>query len=222
MLDARTKFEQAVAEFRAWAGSYPHAERSGDWECDYDYWISIGNAFSGFLDSSDPQRWDQHVIELLLYILARDNEDEALKRELVGRPSHLLALARAGVRSTERDARWQLADALGSVEADEGEVVPLLEAYAADADEYVSRRTLLALGHRQAPVAEALARRAWNTGHEYQRMAALEVLRALGSSLLSSYLDSAQQDGRQYLVETGKRIRMASPDLSVETTRERP
>ena len=160
MLDARTKFEQAVAEFRAWASSYPHAERSGDWECDYDDWMSIGNAFSGFLDSSDPQRWDQHVIELLLYMLARDNEDEALKRELVGRPSHLLALARAGVRSTERDARWQLADALGSVEADEGEVVPLLEAYAADADEYVSRRTLLALGHRQAPIAEALARRA--------------------------------------------------------------
>ena len=70
----------------------------------------------------------------------------------------------------------ELADALGSVEADEGEVVPLLEAYAADADEYVSRRTLLALGHRQVPIAEALARRAWDTGHEYQRMAALEIL----------------------------------------------
>ena len=207
MPDARAKFEHAVAEFRAWAASYPEAERSAEWEIDYDHWPDLWSAAAAFLDSSEPRRWDRSIVELLLYVLARDNETEDLKRELVGRPEHLLALARAGTGSAERDARWQLAAALGCVEADEGEVVPLLEAYTAADDEYVSRRALIALGRRKAPVAERLAQRAWDTGHEYQRMAALGVFHALGSPLLPSYLELAEQDGRQYLAGFAKELR---------------
>lgn len=219
MRDVRVRFEQAVSEFRTWADSYPHAERFGEWECGYDHWVEIGGAFSAFLEAYDPRQWDQPIVELLFYILARDNEAEVLKGELVGRPRHLLALARAGVASTEQHARWQLADALGSIDADEKDIVRLLEAYAADADEYVSRRALLALGRRQAPVAEALARRAWDTDHEYQRMAALDVLCTLNSPLLPSYLEVAEQDGRQYLVSLARRIRSKPPALLVGTTR---
>ena len=118
-----------------------------------------------------------------------------------------MALARAGTGSAERDARWQLAAALGNVEPDEGGVVPLLETYVADGDEYVSRRALLALGQIKAPIAESLAQRAWDTKHEYQRMAALDVFHRLGSPLLSSYLDLAEQDGRQYLCGYAKKLR---------------
>jgi HEAT repeat protein len=137
---------------------------------------------------------------LLLYILARDNEMELLKQELVTRPVHLLALSRVALYSIEADARWQLADALGSVELPPNEVEPLLERLFHDRDEYVSRRALLALAHRQSKTAESLALLAWNTEHEYQRMAALEALSALNSPLLPSYLDLSQRDGRQHLV----------------------
>ncbi len=207
MSDARARLEHAVAEFRAWAASCPEAERSAEWEIDYDYWPDLWSAAAFFLDSSEPQRWDRSIVELLLYVLARDNETEDLKRELAGRPEHLLALARAGTGSAERDARWQLAAAPGCVEADEDEVVPLLETYAADGDEYVNRRALIALGQRKAPIAESLAQHAWDTGDEYQRMAALGIFHALGSSLLPSHLKLAEQDGRQYLAGFAKELR---------------
>ncbi len=90
---------------------------------------------------------------------------EELKETLTSWPKHLLALAKVGLQSAEQDARWQLADALGSSQgAHEEEVLPILEAYAADHDEYVSRRALLALGRRRSPIAEALAQRAWGRG----------------------------------------------------------
>ncbi len=206
MSDVRTRFEHALAEFRAWAASCSEAERSSEWECDYDHWPDLWSATAAFLDSSKPQRWDRSTVELLLYVLARDNEIEELKNELAERPEHLLVLAGAGTGSAERDARWQLAAALGSVEADEGDVVPLLETYAADNDEYVSRRALIALGERKAPIAERLAQRAWDTEDEYQRMAALGVFHARGSPLLPSYLKLAEQDGRQYLAGFAKEL----------------
>jgi len=206
LLNAKVRFEYAVAEFHTWAASYPEAERSNVWECDYDYWPELWSATAAFLDSSEPQRWDQPIFELLLYTLARDNEMEELKGELAERPEHLLVLAKAGKGSAERDARWQLAAALGCVKADEDEVIPLLETYAADDDEYVSRRALIALGERKAPIAEELARRAWDTGDEYQRMAALGVFYALGSPLMPSYLKLAEQDGRQYLAGFAKEL----------------
>lgn len=206
MSDARAKLERAVAEFQAWAASLPGAECSSEWECDYDYWPELWNATAAFLDSSEPRRWDRPTVELLLYVLARDNEMEELKNDLASRPEHLLVLAEAGTGSAERDARWQLAAALGCVEADESKVVPLLETYAADGDEYVSRRALIALGQRKAPVAEGLGQRAWDTGDEYQRMAALGVFHALGSPLLPTYLKLAEQDGRQYLAGFAKEL----------------
>ncbi len=207
MSDARAKFEHAVAEFQTWAASCPEAERSSEWECDYDYWPELWSATAAFLASSEPQQWDLPIVELLLYVLARDNETEELKNDLAGRPEHLLALAKAGTGSAERDARWQLAAVLGCIKANEDEVVPLLETYTADKDEYVSRRALIALGQRKAPTAERLAQRAWDTGDEYQRIAALGVFHALGSSLLPSYLKLAEQDGRQYLAGFAKELR---------------
>ena len=60
-------------------------------------------------------------------------------------PDHALALACAGVDAGEIDARWQLADVLGCVIADETLIAPLLETYRADPAEAVRRRA------RQAP-----------------------------------------------------------------------
>lgn len=215
MSNAKTRFEEAVSEFRVWAAAHPVSKRYGEWEFYYDQWPAIWATFKNFLQSSDSKDLDQHTRELVLYALARDNETETLKDALIDQVEHLLALARTGLHSAEQDARWQLADALGSVQAPEDEIVSILEAYTADSDEYVSRRALLALGRRLSPVAEVLAQRAWNTGHEYQRIAALHVLSALGSPLLPSYLEDAGRDGRRYLAGTADQLRLslqAPPD----------
>lgn len=177
-------FEQAVAAFRAWAAALPDAERSGYWECGYPSWPNVWVTFEARLWASNPDQWDQDARALAFCALAGDNESEGLKNALARWPPHLLALVKAGLHSAEPDARWQHADALGSMDAPDGEVAPILEAYAVDPDEYVSRRALLALGRRRTPVAEALAQRAWDTGHEYQRIAALHVFAALRSPVL--------------------------------------
>jgi HEAT repeat protein len=206
MLSALAELKKAIEEFKVWADRYSVGDRSGEWECDYEQWPRICTAFSAYLDTCAPQKWDDEIIELLLYILARDNEVEILKNELMSRPAHLMALAEAGIHSIEQDARWQLADALGGAELRADEVEPLLERFFNDEDEYVSRRALLALGRRRSPKAEVLAQRAWETGLEYQRIAALEVLSSLNSQTLSSYLVLAQQDGREYLASSASRI----------------
>jgi hypothetical protein len=205
--DAEVRFVETVVAFRSWADRYPVGQRSGEWECDYGRWPEITTAFTSFLDSGAPFLWDASVVEFLLYILARDNEMEILKQELITRPAHLLALARVALHSAECDARWQLADALGRVDLAVREVEPLLEQLCHDEDEYVSRRALLALARKRSEKAEPLALRAWSTGHEYQRMAALEAISTCNSPLLSSYLDLAQRDGRQHLVNFANSLR---------------
>jgi hypothetical protein len=194
--EATSRLVQAVSEFRLWAAVYPTEDRAAEWEAEYPEWSSLTTTFCNFLDASIPSDWDEQQEELLLYALARDNEMEVLKDELISRPIHLIALARGASLSSEPDARWQIADALGSVEANDSEVAPLLEPLLRDADEYVSRRALIALTRRGSSDLAFWATRAWDTGDEYQRMAALDALAACNSPLLPSYLDQADTDGR--------------------------
>lgn len=114
MAEAKAAFEQAVEAFRSWAGQdHPNPMHGpGEWECDYEGWQDAYRAVRSFLDAIDPLQWNSHDIEALLYILARANEDEVIKNELVSRPKHLMVLARPGIHPNEQEARWQLADAL--------------------------------------------------------------------------------------------------------------
>lgn len=206
MLSQFVELKSAIEAFKAWAQAYPGRDQSGEWECAYEEWPKITTAFCAYLDACPPEQWDDEVVDLLLYGLARDNEIEMLKNQLARRPAHLMALAKAGVQSTERDARWQLADALGGPDVGTAEAEPLLLQFAGDDDEYVSRRALLALGRRRSPKAEMLARRAWESGNEYQRMAALDVLSLLNSPELPAYLALAQADGREHLVHFAREV----------------
>jgi hypothetical protein len=206
VLSQFAEFKRAIAEFKAWARDFPGREKSGEWECAFEQWPRVHAAVGSYLDACPPRQWTGEVVDLLLYILARDNEIEWVKKQLIKRPAHLLTLAKTGVTSTERDARWQIADALGDAGFSATEAEPVLLQFARDDDEYVNRRALLALGRRRCPAAEALAHRAWETGHEHQRMAALDVLSSLNSPTLPAYLDRARDDGREYLVNFASEI----------------
>lgn len=110
-------------------------------------------------------------------------------------------------RKCSSDAKWQIVDALGSVDANDEDVEPIIEQFLRDADEYMSRRALIALTRRGSINLDTWAVRAWNTGHEYQRMAALEALVASGSPLLWFHLDLVEADGRQHLGRLANEIR---------------
>ncbi|MGA0531628.1 HEAT repeat domain-containing protein [Hansschlegelia sp. KR7-227] len=200
---ARQGVLEGVEAFRQWASVWnsqrPPDEPAGEWETFYDDWPALNTAVIRLLQASSPAQWDAPLIEALLYAIARDNEMECIKQDLVGSPSHLIALAGHAVNCDDPDARWQLADALGSPDLSDEQVEPLLERFVHDDDEYVSRRALLALSARRSPKTEQLAVRAWETGHEYQRMVALDVLFEASSPLTSIYIDKCKSIEQEHL-----------------------
>ena len=207
---SEAELRKQIAAFRRWADQYWSGQKCkwehghGEWECNYSQWPEIWSATVAFLETGSPALWDDEIVEEILYILARDNEDERIKEEIVRRPSCLLALAKRGLSSTEVDARWQLADALGAAAGPDTEVEPLLVSFYNDSDEYVSRRALLAMGSRSSEQAEASALQSWNTGHEYQQMAALCVLSRIGSAHFESLRHMVELDPRQYLAKAAR------------------
>jgi hypothetical protein len=198
-----------VEKFENWASSYPVEHRSGEWECDYSEWNTFHAAALTFLASSSLAEWSELDVRDLLYAIARDNEIEYLVEEVAKNVDVLLKLSELAVSSSEVDAKWQLAVQLGTLSSHKQEAEALLLQFVEDKNEYVSRRALLSLGLLKSVKAEVLAERAWETGHEYQRIAALWVLKSVAPGKLADYLRRAKEDGRQYVVQNAIEVQEA-------------
>ena len=196
-----------VEKFKNWASVYSVQKVSGEWEDDYPDWSTFYEAAIIFLVSSSPAKWVDEDVTDLLYAIARDNEVEYLAQEVAKNNENLLKLSEFAIGSPERDAKWQLAAQLGGISSRKQEAEALLLQFVDDQDEYVSRRALLSLGLLKSSKAEVLAERAWKTGNEYQRIAALWVLKDVASSKLSAYIAEAVIDGRQYLVKNADEVK---------------
>jgi hypothetical protein len=198
-----------VALFKQWASAKPAGSFSseyGEWECDYPDWHSLWAAAASVIQSVPSHLWTDDCSDDLLYAIARDNETEYIAEQLSGKGEGLLKLARLSVGSSEPEAKWQLAVLLGQLSSDKTSAEALLLILVNDEDEYVSRRALLALGALKSLHAESLAEKAWLSGHEYQRIAALWVLKDIASSKLAEYVLLAGEDGRKYLVNNAREI----------------
>lgn len=205
-MNASDVLQEEVEKFKEWAAVYPPHQRTGEWECGYDHWQSLWAAAIAVLEFLPPSAWTERCRTNLLYAIARDNEMECIAGELVDKPGALLALARLAIDSSELDAKWQVAVQLGGLSepANKEEAEKLLLSLVEDEDEYVSRRSLLALGRLQSVHAEPLAEKAWLTGHEYQRIAALWVLKDVAPSKLAQYVRLAEEDGRRFVVKNAQ------------------
>ncbi|HWW28317.1 MAG TPA: hypothetical protein VNZ85_20705 [Caulobacter sp.] len=189
---AISKFVDATLAFRRWAAEHLAEYGPGDWGASYDDWPAFTRAFCDLLDATEPADWDQPLVDLVLYALARDDDAEVLKDELLARPAHLMVLAEAAPLSSEYAAKWQIADALGTADVDSALVVPIIERLLQDSDEYVTRIALISLSVRGSERLEFWAKRAWDTGDQYQRMVALDAFAAAKSSHLVHYLREAE------------------------------
>jgi len=141
------KLSEEVVRFKSWAQTrlapewqakgFSHAD--AEWECDYPEWGSIYAAIADGL-KCDAVLSDSDMRDLV-YILARDNEDERVMEMLVSRPDITFALC--DWSADEPQARWQLAVALGKIGSPAAK--ERLAAFATDHDEYVRRRARYAL-----------------------------------------------------------------------------
>ena len=198
-----------IEKFKLWALSYPEDQRGGEWECNYENWGDLHKAVLDFIASTYYQDWTETEIEDLLYAIARDNEIEYLIEEISQIPERLLFLSSHALASDEADAKWQMAVKLGGLANHKNDAEKFLLELIKDENEYVSRQALLSLGKLKSSFAEALAEHAWETGHEYQRIAALWVLKDLESKRLELFLQKAEEDGRLYVLQNANEIKNA-------------
>lgn len=202
--------QKAVAAFREWADSLPPDAEDSEWESSYAGWHELYAEAEDFISQSDYEDWRPGDKADLLYALARDNEDEILADALRRRPELLVAVAEDALAGGEYNARWQVAAMLGELTPLTAEVEALLMRFAADEDEYVRRRALLALAATGSGKTEQHALAAWASGEPSQRAAALTALHLVRSPLLQCHLDLAFEDGNPQLVSAALRV-MAQP-----------
>jgi len=207
--------QQQTVRFQFWAATYPYGEKRGEWECDYEAWSDLYIAFQSFLAQHPFDTWSDEQTATLLYVLARDNEmgfSAGLAGEVAKDPGRLLHLAAASLQCEERDAKWQVAHQLGNLHGYASEAEPLLLSLFQDADEYVRRNALMALGRLECSLVEGLVEAAWSRPdewQEYQRMGVLDALYNIRSPQLEKYLVRADEDGRQHLAGYAAKIRSA-------------
>jgi HEAT repeat protein len=177
-----------VERFRRWADD--QVGHSGEWEADYPNWETIYDAVRVTLSQDVLSTSD---VDVMLYVLARDNECEVVLDELVTRPKHLLLLATACKSDTaDVDARWQLAVGLGKLQ--DATAISLLRRFMDDPDEYVRRRALLACASRDLVFAEQRAFNVLTAPEEYTRLAALSVLKDVRSGRLPAAIELLRND----------------------------
>lgn len=136
-----------VAKFRQWAiirqspdCSPGDCSHGAEWECDYPDWQRLYAAVDGFMAEAAQRAITSEELELLLYVLARDNEDEHVLETLGEFPGIAAQVAEAAVCFSDVDARWQAAVIAGRIGA-----ASTLRRFLEDPAEYVRRRASFAL-----------------------------------------------------------------------------
>ena len=198
MDSAYQRLAQQVERFRAWAP--PPEQRGGEWETAYEGWAELRAAAEAAIE----RPFEPEGADLLLYVLARDHEDEALLEGLRKRPALGRKLAPIGLSWPDPEARWQLADFLGDL-GDE-DAARLLLRYADDSNEYVRRRAMLALARHHPEDAELVAVEILNSEHRFGRLAALRLMRDIGAKRLGQALDYLRKDPSPMVREEARRI----------------
>ncbi len=145
---------EEIAKFKKWAELYRQPNYAGprdygaEWECDYQHWQEIYVAVEELLESAARRSLTDSELELLLFALARDNEDENILELLEKYPSAASQIAKAALGYIDKDARWQAAVLLGRIRAPDS--ASLLKRFLTDEVEYVRRRAGFALEELEA------------------------------------------------------------------------
>lgn len=190
-----TTLAKEVARFKNWAPS--HEGTYGEWECDYEHWNELWAATKESMKFYAHELPDIETSNNLLYVIARDNEIEILRKELIKYPVLLRHLARFGVDSSEPYAKWQIAISVADAQLEDA--ADLIRPYLTDADEYVRRRSLLAIAPFSPIEAEEVAKTWMDEDYEYSRIAGLHILDNVNSDSLLFYLEKHANDPSQYV-----------------------
>lgn len=196
---------EQVKHFKHWADSAN--QRSGEWECEYeqwnDLWASAIETINVYRDGLIPTV----VADDLLYALARDNECEHIRENLLLSPKLIATLAKRVITMSDADAKWQIA--ISVAETKLPNAADLLRPFLTDNEEYVRRRALIAFAPFAPKEAEAIALNNLDDAFEYTRIAALHVLQSVKSPNLSASLDRLATDPNKYVRQNVQKLRIS-------------
>ena len=204
----RKRLLRAIQEFRLWRvleSSY------GIEDAYYPDWLDIYECFSDVLKNLEVSDADSILLREMIYIIARDNEDEILIDELAEYQNWFEILCQHCVASDEAEAKWQFAaymDRLKNTHV----IKKFIMVLAIDEDEYVCRRAMLNMPAIRPDKVEEYAKLYWDRDwhnrerKDYQRLVVLYALNEIHSPLLSDYLQSAMESGNRVLMEYAMKI----------------
>ena len=141
---------EELSRFRRWqddgAADVLDLGHGAEWESNYPHWGALLAAVQTAI--AETGKLDEESISLVLFVLARDNEDEAVADTLRATPATLARLLPAALNYPDPQARWQIASILPAVLGAHA-LEPLCHLNQ-DPDEYVRRRASIALDELQA------------------------------------------------------------------------
>lgn len=145
-----TRLAREVERLKSWrVGGAPDALGLGhgaEWESNYPHWPELLDAVQAVINQ--PEAIDDELADLVLFVLARDNEDELVADMLKESPATLRRLLSAALQYQDAQARWQIAAILPS--ALKGEAEGSLVQLGNDTNDYVRRRASIALSQLRA------------------------------------------------------------------------
>lgn len=206
-----------VADFRAWIAEVFTEEQIASGAIDdagYPRWRAVEATFEKVFEAENLDAYSAKVLDDLVYLVARqwdvgrilnwfDKGDRRISHCGMN-GYHLLALAQAGVRSPERDARYQFAASLYKLGPDP-RVVALMLKYLQDEDSYCRRLALRSLSRiRYEGVLEEV-RKMWDNGDEWDRMMCLSIAKDHDAALLQELLEQGRASDQADLLEYIKR-----------------
>ena len=193
------QLEREIKRFNEWATTV--IDPSGEWETEYPHWDAIYDEVENCLKTD---YLDNTTKDHILYVLARDNECEVVLKMLVAYPHFGYRVAEHGIMYPDNDARWQVAVVLGEIRADDS--IALLHTMLRDSDEYVRRRSLLAIREIDAVYAEKIAIEWIYSEHEYSRLVAIDTLSILHSYYLPRALSILKEDSSHIVKQCCEKI----------------
>lgn len=202
------ELQREVERFKQWASSFVRC--SAEWECEYEHWPDLLAAAREAIATHRDGRIPASIADDLLYALGRDNECESIREGLLESPELIATLAKRALLTDDADAKWQIA--ISVAEAELLDAAELLRPFLTDSDEYVRRRSLMAIAPFAPSEAEAIAIKNLDDEFEYTRIMALHVLHRVRSRHLEASLERLASDSSEHVRTNVEKLRVAQRD----------
>lgn len=205
--------------FQEWASSLNEKHKeSPEWESDWSQWDASYRVIEAYLESTSQQSLTESECTDLLFILARDSENQEIQINLSKHPNKIRQLTAATNKVNEPHASWQLADIISDTDLDIEIKIDLLEGFLKSDDEYVRRRALNSfakISHcnfgdvELKKRTELHASNAWESGNEYQMISALWALHEIGSKKAEVYIESGLENPSKIIRDAAKEVKIS-------------